>query len=112
MLSKKGKNTLAARAGEAILQQLPVEEKTLRRVTWLMEPKHLKLLGVTAAAGTAAFSVIGGMSRMSAYRMAMARELKKQLEPVNRKLNELEKQNEELKQQNEQLRKQLQNISK
>ena len=107
MLSKKGKNILAARAGEAILQQLPVEEKTLRRVGWLMEPKHLKQLGFAAVAGTAAFSVIGSMSRMSAYRLAVARELKKQLDPVNRKLNELERQNEELKAQNEKLQEQL-----
>ena len=76
MLSKHAKNKFAARAGEAILQQLPVEEKTLRRVGWLMEPKHLKQLGFAAVAGTAAFSVISSMSRMSAYRMAMARELK------------------------------------
>ena len=107
MLSKHAKNKFAARAGEAILQQLPVEEKTLRRVGWLMEPKHLKQLGIAAVAGTAAFSVIGSMSRMSAYRMAVARELKKQLDPVNRKLNELEKQNEELKAQNEKLQEQL-----
>ena len=107
MLSKHAKNKFAARAGEAILQQLPVEEKTLRRVGWLMEPKHLKQLGFAAVAGTAAFSVIGSMSRMRAYRMAVARELKKQLDPVNRKLNELEKQNEELKAQNEKLQEQL-----
>ena len=54
MLSKHAKNKFAARAGEAILQQLPVEEKTLRRVGWLMEPKHLKQLGFAAVAGTAA----------------------------------------------------------
>ena len=53
MLSKHAKNKFAARAGEAILQQLPVEEKTLRRVSWLMEPKHLKQLGIAAVAGTA-----------------------------------------------------------
>ena len=100
MLSKHAKNKFAARAGEAILQQLPVEEKTLRRVGWLMEPKHLKQLGIAAVAGTAAF-------RMSAYRLAVARELKKQLDPVNRKLNELERQNEELKAQNEKLQEQL-----
>ena len=107
MLSKHAKNKFAARAGEAILQQLPVEEKTLRRVGWLMEPKHLKQLCFAAVAGKAAFSVIGSMSRMSAYRLAVARELKKQLDPVNRKLNELERQNEELKAQNEKLQEQL-----
>ena len=107
MMSKHAENKLAARAGEAILQQLPVEEKTLRRVTWLMEPKHLKFLGIAAVSGTAAFSALSSAGRMHAYRAAMARELRKQLDPVNKKLNELEKQNEELKQQNEKLQKQL-----
>ena len=46
MLFKRVKNKFASRAGEAILKQLPVEEKTLRRVSWLMEPKHLKQLGI------------------------------------------------------------------
>ena len=109
MLSKHIKNKFAARAEEAILQQLPVEEKTLRRVSWLMEPKHLKQLGIAVVTGTAAFSMLSSMSRMRAYRMAMARELRKQLDPVNKKLSELEKQNEELKEQNEQLQKQLKN---
>ena len=44
-------------------------------------------------------------SRIS--RIAMGRELKKQLAPINRKLDELEKQNEELKKQNEELKRKL-----
>lgn len=109
MLLNLIKNKFAANTRKNFLQQLPVEEKTLRRVSWLMDSKHLKLLGVAAVGGTVLISLLSSMSRMRAYRMAMARELKKQLDPVNKKLNELEKQNEELKEQNEQLQKQLQN---
>ena len=103
----KAKRAMATRAEEALVEQLPVSPRALKLVSWLMEPKHLKQLGFAAVAGTAAFSVIGSMSRMSAYRLAVARELKKQLDPVNKKLDELEKQNEELKAQNEKLQKQL-----
>ena len=51
--------------------------------------------------------LLGSLGRTGVYRAAVAKELKKQLEPVNRKLDELEKQNEELKRQNEELRVQL-----
>lgn len=107
MKKTKSKSLLAARAEQAIMQQLPVEEKTLRRVGKLMEPKNLKRLGIAAICGTATLSVLGSVSRMRMYRVSMARELKKQLAPVNKKLDELEEQNEELRRQNEQLQKKL-----
>ena len=107
MVMNRAKKKLAARAEEALMQQLPMEPKTLRRVSWLLEPRHLKYLGIAAVAGTAAFSALSSASHMHAYRAAMARELKKQLDPVNKKLDELEKQNEELRRQNEQLQKKL-----
>lgn len=107
MKKTNAKNLLAARAEQAILQQLPVEQKTLRRVSKLLEPKNLKRLGIAAVCGTATLSVLGSVSQMRMYRAAMARELKKQLAPVNKKLDELEAQNEELRRQNEQLQKKL-----
>ena len=107
MKKTKTKSLLAARAEQAIMQQLPVEEKTLRRVSKLMEPKNLKRLGIAAVCGTATLSVLGSVSRLRIYRAAMAHELKKQLAPVNKKLEELEAQNEELRRQNEQLQKKL-----
>ena len=107
MQMKNAKKMLAARAEQALMEQLPVEQKTLRRVSRLLEPKNLKRLGIAAVCGTAVFSALGSISRMNATRMTMARELRKQLDPVNRKLDELQKQNEELRRQNEQLQKQL-----
>lgn len=98
---------LATRAEEALMEQLPVDKKTLKRVSWLMEPKHLKRLAIVAVGGSAAFSLIGTVSQIRMYRRSMARELKKQLGPINRKLDELEEQNEELKKQNRQLQKRL-----
>ena len=107
MLLKHVKNKLAAQTEQVLAQQLPVEPKTLRRLGRLMEPKNLKRLGIAVVAGSAALSVLGSVSQVRVYRMAMARELHKQLDPVNKKLDALEKQNEQLRCQNEQLQKQL-----
>ena len=101
------KNNLTAQAEQMLWDSLPVEKKTLQRAVKLLEPKNLKLLGAAAVGGTALLSLVGSLGRMGAIRGAVAKELKKQLEPVNRKLDELEKQNEELKRQNEELRAEL-----
>ena len=101
------KKAIAARAEQMLWESLPVEQKSLQRAMKLLEPKNLKLLGVAAVGSMAALSLLGGLSRTGVYRAAVAKELKKQLEPVNRKLDELEEQNEELKRQNEELRAQL-----
>ena len=55
----------------------------------------------------AALSVVGTVSHDRMYQAAVARELKKQLEPIHKQLDELSAQNEELRRQNEQLQKQL-----
>ena len=107
MILRKAKRILAARAEEALTQQLPVDQRTLKRVGWLLEPKHLKRLAVAVVGGSAVVSLMRTAGQMRMYRRAMAKELKKQLEPINKKLNELEEQNEELKKQNRQLRDRL-----
>ena len=101
---KKAKRAVAAKAEEALMEQLPVNPKTLRVVSWLMEPKHLKHIAVVCVGGSMIASAIGTASEMRMYRRAMAKELKKQLEPVKKQLEELKAQNEELKKQNRQLR--------
>ena len=100
-------NALATRAEQLLWESLPVEQKTVQRAIRLLEPKNLKRLGVLAVGGTALLSLLGSLGRTGATRAALAKELKKQLEPVNRKLDELEKQNEELRRQNEELKAQL-----
>ena len=107
MKRRKQSGALVRLAESRLMEQLPVDQKALRRAAFLLEPKNLKRLGVLAAGGAVSLSVLGTVSRTRMLRAAMARELKKQLAPVNKKLDELEKQNEELKKQNEQLRKQL-----
>ncbi len=107
MKSRKTQQILMSRAGEALLEQLPVDEKHLRRIAKLMDPKTLKRLGILTAGGMISLSFLGNIGQMRLYRAAMAKELRKQLAPVNKKLEALEKQNEELRLQNEQLRKQL-----
>ena len=98
---------LSARTEQAVLELLPVDQKTLRRAARLMEPKNLKRLGIAVFGGTALLSLLTSIGHDRVYRAAVARELKKQLEPVNRKLDVLEKQNEELLRENAELKERL-----
>ena len=106
----KAKRAMAARAEEALVEQLPVSPRALKLVSWLMEPKHLKHIAIAAIGVSLAGSAIGTASEMRMYRRAMSKELKKQLEPINKKLDQLEAQNEELKKQNKQLRDRLEHL--
>ena len=101
------KTALAVRAGKAVLEQLPVDQKKLKLAAALLEKKNLKRLGVVAASGVAALSLGSSMLQARLTRAALRRELKRQLAPVNKKLDELEEQNKELRRQNEELRRQL-----
>ena len=102
-----GKTALAVRAGKAVLDRLPVDEKKLKLAAALLEKANLKRLGVIAVSGAAALSVGGSMLQARLTRAALRRELRRQLAPVNKKLDELEEQNRELRQQNEALRRRL-----
>ena len=112
MRRRKTKNALTVRAEQALIQQLPIEEKTLRRVRKMMDPGNIKRLAIAAAGGSLAFSVLGSIGRTRVFRLETQRELKKQLDPIIKKLDELERQNEELRQQNEALQKSLAAIRK
>lgn len=101
------RSALAAKAGQAVLEQLPVDRKKLARAAALLEPKNLKRLGVLAVSGTAALSLGASMLQTRLTRAALGRELKRQLAPMNKKLDELEAQNRELQKQNEELRREL-----
>lgn len=97
LLEKKAKNALAVRAEQALAEQLPVDQKTLRVIGWLVKPTNLKKVGIGAIGCAAAVFMLKSANQMRCYRAAMGKELKKQLEPINRKLDELEAQNEELR---------------
>ena len=91
------KRALAARAEQAMLERLPVDQKTLHKAAKYLEPKRFKLLLLAAAGGAALFSAVRSFSHEQVYRAAVSRELKRQLEPVNERLETLQRQNEELK---------------
>jgi hypothetical protein len=93
--------------GAQALEQLPAESKKLRVAAALLEPQNLKRLGVAAAGSAAVLGLTASAIRTRLYRRALARELKRQLAPINKKLDALEKQNKELMEQNEQLKKKL-----
>ncbi len=107
MKTKMLRKALVSRAEEALVSKLPVDEKALRRVGNLMEPKNIKRAAIAVVGGSAALSLLGNIWETHVYRRAMAKELKKQLEPIKKQLSAIEVQNAELKKQNEQLRKRL-----
>lgn len=106
MFTKK-KEALVAQAGQALLQQLPVDVGKLQRAAKYLEPRKLKRIAVIAVGGSAALSLLGSIGHDRIYRAAVAREMKKQLEPIRKQLDELTVQNENLIRQNELLREQL-----
>lgn len=102
LLAAPGK-ALASRASQAVLDQLPVDQKKLRRAAALLEPKNLKRLGVIAVGGGAVLSLTGTLAQARLTRSLVARELRRQLAPISKQLDALEAQNKELREQNEKL---------
>lgn len=101
------KRGIALRAEQAVLEQLPVDRKALKKAAKYLEPKKLKLLTVAFLGGAAFLSLLGTAGHERLYRAAVAKELKRQLAPVNEKLDELQAQNDELRAQNEELKRRL-----
>ena len=81
--------------------------RKLQRAAKYLEPRKLKRIAVIAVGGSAALSLLGSIGHDRIYRAAVAREMKKQLEPIRKQLDELTVQNENLIRQNELLREQL-----
>ncbi len=106
MFTKK-REALVAQAGQTLLQQLPVDVTKLQRAARYLEPKRLKRIAIVAVGGSAVLSLIGSIGHDRIYRAAVAREMKKQLEPIRKQLDELTAQNENLIRQNEMLREEL-----
>lgn len=107
MKTSLAKKLLVTKAEEALVQKLPVDEKTLRRVGRLTDPKNIKRAAIAVVGGSVALSLVGKVGETRMIRRTVSKELKKQLDPVKKQLSALEAQNEELKKQNEQLRKKL-----
>lgn len=98
----------AAQTERALLEQLPVDTKKLQRIAKVLEPRNLKLIGIALVGGGFVLSAASAIGHDRMYQAAVGREIRKQLEPVNRKLDELQAQNEELRRQNEELMNKLQ----
>ena len=100
-------NKITARAEQAMLDRIPVDQRTLRIIGKTLEPKNLKRIGIAAVGGSLLISMISTFGRDRLNRAETARELKKQLMPLQKKLDDLEAQNAALWQQNEELKSQL-----
>ena len=106
----KNSDILLAKAEQALLDRLPMNQKTMQRLGKLLEPKNLKRIAIGAVGGTVLISVVTNLGHDRIYQAAVGREMKKQLEPLRKKLDELEAQNVALWQQNEDLKAQLQKM--
>ena len=94
---------LTAKAEQALLEKLPVDQKTLTLVGKVLEPKNLKRIGIAAIGGSALISLVSSISHDKVYQAAVAREIKKQIAPLEHKLDELRTQNAVLLQQNREM---------
>lgn len=74
---------LGKKAAEGVMQALPLKE--------------IKKYAVLAGGALLGVTAVNNVLRAQSYRLAVSRELKKQLKPINEKLDALEKENAELK---------------
>ena len=82
---------LVPAAGKAI------GKKAAAGVGQALPVKELKKLGLIAGCALLALTAANGVLRAQSYRLMVSRELKKQLKPINEKLDKLEKENAELR---------------
>ena len=88
LMEKNAKNALAARAEQTLVEQLPVDQKALRVMGWLIKPENLKKVGIGAIGCAVAVSMLKNANQMRSYRAAMGKELKKQLAKKDKELDE------------------------
>ena len=98
---------ITSKAEQAVLSVLPVDQKTLQKTMKFLEPKNLKRIAFAVVGGSALVSIVTSIGHDRIYRAAVSHEVKKQLDPVMKKLNELEAQNIALYRQNKELTKLL-----
>ena len=111
-IKKNTENIITARAEQALLDKLPVDQRTLHLVGKILEPKNLKRIGLAAIGGSVLISLVSSISHDKVYQAAVAREIKKQIAPLEHKLEELKMQNAVLLQQNRELIAQLDRLQK
>ena len=75
-----------------------------RNIMHLMRRVDIKKVGIVAGGAAAVLSVMSLTGRYTFYKGIVSGELKRQLAPVNKKLDELKAQNAELKAQNAELK--------
>ena len=76
---------LGKRAAEGVVQALPL--------------KSIKKFGLLAGGALLGLTAVNSALRTQSLRLAVSRELKKQLKPIHEKLDRLEQENEELRKQ-------------
>lgn len=99
-MKKHSKNTVVVEPQPediSPLELLQPGKLNKRNVMRLMRKVDIKKVGIVAGGAAAALSVMSLTGRYTFYKSIVAGELKRQLTPVNKKLDELKAQNAELK---------------
>ena len=99
-MKKHSKNTVVVEVQPedvSPLELLQPGKLNKRNVVRLIRKVDIKKLGLVAGGAAAALSVISLTGRYTFYKGIVSGELKRQLAPVNKKLDELKAQNAELK---------------
>ena len=112
VIVNKNSDVLLSKTEQALMDRLPVDQKTVRRLGKLLEPKNLRRIAIGAVGGSVLISVVTNIGHDRIYQAAVSRELKKQLDPLRKKLDDLEAQNVALWEQNEELKRQLEKMEK
>lgn len=74
-----------------------IRKKTAEGLVNALPLKEIKKYGLLAGGALLGLSLLGGAARAESYRLAMSRELKKQLKPIHEKLDALEEENAALR---------------
>lgn len=99
-MKKHSKNTVVVEVQPEDISPLDLLQPgklNKRNVMRLMRKVDIKKVGVVAGGAAAVLSVMSLTGRYTFYKGIVAGELKRQLTPVNKKLDELKAQNAELK---------------
>ena len=107
---QKPNDVITAKAEQMLLDKLPVDQKTLQRAAGILEPKNLKWIGLAVIGGSALVTIASSISHDAIYKAMVAKEMKKQIKPLEQKLDELREQNEILLRQNRELADQLKKL--
>ena len=89
MINASGEEKRPVLKGESGLSIVPKQQKQLQKFSGIVSAENLKRIGIAAAAGSAVFSLAKSAGRKRAGKASVP-ELKKQIDVLQKKVDELE----------------------